>query len=222
MISTNAYFRTFFVKAGGYGTAFTVDVEGDEYLVTARHLIADATTPLRIEIFFSQKWLSTTANLVGLGKGDVDIAVLRLPVRLTAPEFRMTLAVGDFFPGQDVYFLGFPYKMWGDMGEIFQGRPCAFAKKGTISFVSTGHTREFYVDAINNEGFSGGPLFHHPPADPNDIRVLGVVSKFRVEHEPVLTEDGKETKLQVAYNTGFLVAYGSKHVLDIIAAARGA
>lgn len=35
MILTNILYRTFFIKAAQYGTAFTVDVEGVEYLVAA-------------------------------------------------------------------------------------------------------------------------------------------------------------------------------------------
>jgi hypothetical protein len=124
--------------------------------------------------------------------------------------------------GQDVYFLGFPYKMWSDVGSIMGGLPCPFAKKGTVSSLGFGDPQVLYIDAINNEGFSGGPLIFSPLGKPTDVRVAGVVSKFRIEHEPVLDEKGNQTGHTVPYNTGFLVAYGVKHALDIIKAGKSA
>ena len=157
-----------------------------------------------------------SATIVGSGRGPVDIVVLKIPIQLVRPEFKFTPSVGEFFFGQDVYFMGFPYKMWGDVGALLEGRAAAFVKKGTLSFVSTGAVREFFVDAINNEGFSGGPMFFYPKQDPNDIRVIGVVSKFRTEREPVVTQTGEATNLEITYNTGFMLAYGINHVLDIV------
>ena len=102
------------------------------------------------------------------------------------------------------------------------GLPMAFVKKGTLSTLGgNGDNPEmFYVDAINNEGFSGGPLFFYPNNGAQAIHVAGVVSKYRIEFEPVIDADGEETDMTIAYNTGFMVAYSSKHVLEIIAASR--
>ena len=50
----------------------------------------------------------------------------------------------------------------------------------------------------------------------NDYRVIGVVSKFKIEYEPVINSEDEDTGLRVAYNTGFLLAYSMKHALDII------
>lgn len=50
---TNVIYRTFFIKGSLYGTAFTIDHEGEEYLVTAKHLldtVTDTPTILSIEI----------------------------------------------------------------------------------------------------------------------------------------------------------------------------
>ena len=216
MISTNALLHTFFIKTDQYGTAFSLEVDGSEFLVTARHLIDPVADQVSFQIFLNDQWLQAHASVIGRGRNEVDIAVLQITTRLTPPGFRFTPAVSDFSLGQDVYFLGFPYKMWGDVGTFLAGRPCAFGKKGTLSFVSTTEAREFFVDAINNEGYSGGPLFYYPTNDVHDIRVIAVVSKFRVEHEQVLGVDGEPTGMTVPYNTGFLVAYGIRHVLDII------
>lgn len=50
----------------------------------------------------------------------------------------------------------------------------------------------------------------------NDFKVAGVVSKFKTEYEPVIDKEDKETGLRMAYNTGFMVAYGINHVLNLI------
>lgn len=216
MILTNILYRTFFIKAEQYGTAFTIEVDGAEYLVTARHLLNSNESEPVIRIFRENTWLEIKTKLVGHGRGEIDISILQLSTRLTDVEFVVTPSMGEITLGQDVYFLGFPYKMWGDVGSFMDGLPCPFAKKGTLSSISVTKPQVMYVDAINNEGFSGGPLFFYPAGKPNELRIAGVVSKFRVEHEAVLDEEGNPTQMTVPYNTGFLVAYSIHHALEII------
>ncbi|MFD1296688.1 hypothetical protein ACFQ4Q_08565 [Lysobacter gummosus] len=136
-----------------------------------------------------------------------------------AGEIEVFPTLANLALGQDTYFLGFPYKMWGNVGDSMGGMPCAFAKKGGISTLDLGDPQVLYVDAINNEGFSGGPLFFYPDGQPSKVHVAGVVSKFKIEFEPVVDALGNETSMTISYNTGFLVAYGSKHILEIINAA---
>lgn len=216
MILTNILYRTLFIRSEEYGTAFTLDVDGVEYLITARHLLPAQGAEIDLQIFHDMRWLRGRATVVGRGKGEIDIAVLRIESPLTPRGFDVTPSIGELAFGQDVYFLGFPYKMWGDVGSLMAGLPCPFAKKGTLSFLTIETPQVLYVDAINNDGFSGGPLFFYPLGRPTELRVAGVVSKFRVEHEAVLDEHGNATTMTVQYNTGFLVAYGIKHALDII------
>ena len=216
MVFLDAYFRTFFIKAVQYGTAFTINFEGSEYLITAKHLVDTTASAFNIRVFQNNAWVELYVSVLGHGKGDVDISVFSIPSQLSSTEFTLTPAVREFALGQDVFFLGFPYKMWGDLGSFLDGRPCAFIKRGTLSFYDKKENNVLYVDAINNEGFSGGPLLFYPPGRPRDLRVAGVVSKFKVEHEAVLDEQGEATEMRVPYNTGFLVAYGMTHVIEII------
>lgn len=98
--------------------------------------------------------------------------------------------------------------------------PGAFVKKGTVSAYQMRDPQMIHLDAINNAGFSGGPVFFYSPAAPKEGRVAGVVSKFRVESERVVDEQGEPTGYTVPYNTGFLIAYGIQHALDIIKRSR--
>ena len=222
MILTNILYRTFFIKAKDYGTAFTIDVAGNEFLITARHLLPETGDTIDIKVFRSKDWEAMAAKVIGRGKGEIDVAVLALPTRLTPADLPVTPTMGGITLGHDVFFTGFPYKMSGDIGNFMGGLPCPFAKRGTLALLDTTSPQVLYVDAINNEGFSGGPLFFYPHPGSQDLRIAAVVSKFRVEYETVQDEFGEPTKFRVPYNTGFLVAYGIKHVLDLIAQSAGA
>jgi hypothetical protein len=117
--------------------------------------------------------------------------------------------------GQDVFFIGFPYKMWVDYGPNVGGQAGAFLKKGTLSACMPGPPKALYVDAINNEGFSGAPLYYFRNGNIQDPYIAGVVSKYKIEHEYVLDESGEVTDMKVAYNTGFLIAYDIAHAIEL-------
>jgi S1-C subfamily serine protease len=216
MVLFNILYRTFFIRSDQYGTAFTLDVGDNEYLITADHLLPPKVSEVELQIFHDKRWLSGKAQVIGRGQDEIDIAVLRVNARLTPPGLPVTPSIGDLALGQDMFFLGFPFKAWGDVGSFLAGLPLPFAKKGTLSSLSIGTPQTLHIDAINNQGFSGGPLFFYPHTNPNELRIAGVVSKFRIEYEKVLDEDGMPTKMSIPYNTGLMVAYGIKHVLEII------
>ena len=216
MITSNVYNRVFFIKALEYGTAFAIDYENKQYLITAKHLI-DPSNQTSIRFFFNKKWVEIPVTLLGLGAGEIDIAVFRAQAQLCTPVFDLPASSKDMVIGQDVYFLGFPYKMWTDGGEVMRGRPCPFIKKGTLSsaFVSDDGVPRIYIDAINNEGFSGGPIVFHTHGK-YDFRIAGVVSKFKIEYETVIDPAGDHTEMTVAYNTGFLIGYEISNAIEII------
>jgi len=222
MVLSDAYFRTFFIKGLQYGTAFVIRIDDLEYLVTARHLVDTSTPKFNFKVFAHDAWSEVEAMAVGHGVGEVDISLYECPPSLGSTEFTLVPAEGTFALGQDMFFLGFPYMMWGNLRAFLDGRPCAFVKRGTLSFFDAYGQRTLFIDAINNEGFSGGPLLFYPPDNPGQMFVAGVVSKFKVEHEAVLDEHGEVTAMQVPYNTGFMVAYGMANVVNIIHRARGA
>jgi hypothetical protein len=215
MLPTNVFYRTFFLRAGQYGTAFTLDIDGNEFLITAAHLLESNSRNQVIHILRHGRWNRIECELTAAGRGELDIAVLKLPTRMTDPVFTVELTFGNCHVGQDMYFLGFPYKMSADYGPIADGQPGAFLKKGALSAVLPGPPRALYLDALNNEGFSGGPLYFFRNGDVEAPCIAGVVSKYRIEHESVVDASGQETEMRVAYNTGFLVAYDIAHALEL-------
>ena len=216
MITANVLNRVFFIKAQEYGTAFVIDHDDKQYLVTARHLI-DPSSQTSIRLFLDKKWIELPVALLGVGSGEIDVAVFRAQTLLCPKRLPLPASSDEIVIGQDVYFLGFPYKMWTDAGPVMSGRPCPFIKKGTLSsaFISDDGVSRIYIDAINNEGFSGGPIVFHKHGK-NDFRVAGIVSKFKIEFEKVIDPRGDHTEMTVAYNTGFLIGYEISNVIEII------
>jgi Trypsin-like peptidase domain len=215
MITFNVLDRVFFIRGSEYGTAFTLDRHGRQYLVTARHLVGTDPGRSTIEFFHDAKWKSLPVQVVGFGVGEVDVAVLTPGVRLSE-DIPLEPSMGGFALAQDMLFAGYPFKLWADGGPLTYGRPLPFIKKGTLSAYETlTDVKRLWVDAINNEGFSGGPLVFLA-TESNVFKVTGVVSKYRVEEEHIVNEKNEPTGLRVQYNTGLLLAYGIKHVLDLI------
>lgn len=105
MITTNVYFRVFHLKAGGKsGTCFSLDVNGKQYIVCAKHQVEYWDFSNCMEIFHEELWKEVKFDLVGHCEDPIDISVL-------AP------------------FLGFPYGLSGEMGKINRGFPLPLIKK---------------------------------------------------------------------------------------------
>ncbi|MGA7437847.1 MAG: serine protease [Luteibacter sp.] len=215
-IQANILYRVFFIKAGQYGTAFTIDVEGSEYLVTAKHLFDQVESIDEIRLFRNNEWTRYAVHAFAFCRGEADIAVLRLHERLSPPDLPVMSTVDGLVLGQDVYILGFPHKMHEDVGQQLGGNPCPLIKRGTASSLGGGDPQVLFVDALSNEGFSGGPVTFLAPNTPKDVRVAGVISGFRTHPEPVIGSDGEPTGAYVEMNTGLLRAYGIKYALDLI------
>lgn len=217
MITSNVLHRVFFIKGDDYGTAFTIDVDEKQYLITAKHLFVNPSATTGIKLFFDQRWHDLPVTHVGSGNGEIDISVYSAAHVRLSPDLALEPTLNGIVIAQDVYFVGYPYKMWTNAGVTLASRPFPFVKKGTLSsaFDSGDSTSRIYIDALNNEGFSGGPVVFIPPGK-RDFCVAGVVSKFKTELEPVIGPDGIDSGHKVAYNTGFLIAYPVQYALDLI------
>ncbi|MDE2892392.1 MAG: serine protease [Chloroflexota bacterium] len=224
MITTNVVQRTLHIRFGNKtGTAFAIDREDRQYLVTARHLLEDAGQNDGTYIYKDKKWVNFQFQAAGIGEGETDVAVMALPFRI-APRYPLEPSSGGMLHGQQVFFLGFPFG-WDGRGEnINHGYPVPFVKAGVMSAVHFGEPSLIYIDAHGNKGFSGGPVVYRDPSKPNsDLKVAGVVAhgptpirKPIVDERglPLVEEDGKGAYF--AENQGFVVAIGIRHVVDLI------
>lgn len=216
MITANVLRRVFFFKAADYGTAFSIHVDGREYLITAKHLLTAESEPLKASVMHDNKWCDLNAELVGRSKKGVDIAVLAMKTPL-APDLPMVPSAEGAIVGQDMYFLGFPFKLWTNAGPAMGGWPFPFVKRATwASTTDIGDGVErFYLDALSNQGFSGGPVVFRKGTS-TEFSVCAVASGFRTEREAVMDDKGEPTGDTVEYNSGFLVADSIDYALRII------
>lgn len=130
-VTTNILQRTFHIRRHeASGTCFTLDVDGRQYLATARHVVAGIQGDGVIEIAHGNgKWLPLGVKLVGHGDGDADVSVLAPRVLFGAPH-PLSITTAHLMLAEDLYFLGFPFGMSFDVGELNAGFPMPLVKKG--------------------------------------------------------------------------------------------
>ena len=157
------------------GTAFTIEVHRKQYFLTARHVVENISFGDNILVWRAGKWNELEVNIVGLGIGGIDVAVLSCTYQLTpAPQLNAT-AEGLGY-SQHVYFLGFPFGWKQEMGRINNDYPIPFVKSGIVSAFADSPSG-FYIDGHVNPGFSGGPVVFRPSKDKDGkLCVAGIVS----------------------------------------------
>jgi hypothetical protein len=209
------------------GSAFTIEVDGKQYLITARHLLEGFGSEGEIELWIQGRWSKMRARAVYPAKEAVDIAALDLGRQVTV-TFPLEPSSGGLTLGQQVYFLGYPHGLGSAVsaplpsgfGEI------PFLKSGIVSALDDRDPEAsvLYLDGQNNPGFSGGPIvFWHSPS--GSFRVAGVVRGYRNEALPVLKSDKLGDPAAKAYkdlytraNSGIVVGYDILHIVEAIRA----
>jgi hypothetical protein len=200
----NALSRTFMVQTTTErGTIFSIDVDGREYWITAKHLLKglkhppygefkekSATVQILNPGLERQQWLTETFSVIDPGN-NIDILVL-VPSHLILDK-PIPLNVGDDVPmGGDCEFLGFPYGGgWrAKFDKQFYWLP--YMKHCTVSGMfaepskgSPDDAMVWVLDGINNAGFSGGPMLY---STGEQQRVFAVVSGYQTEPTEVLPE----------------------------------
>jgi S1-C subfamily serine protease len=214
MVTANFVHRTFRIKCdAAIGTAFTVDADGKQYLLTAKHVVEHFGPDNSLEVFGNGKWSTVPATLVGHADNQLDVSVLAPTTAMSPPNLPVVVSSDGLAYGQDVYFLGFPYGVLSEviLGEA--GHPLPLVKKAILS---TFAGSVYLLDGHNNPGFSGGPvIFGRGGSLPNSA--AAIVSGYRFDPEPVLHGD-TETALTIRSNTGIIIAYKIEIALDLIRA----
>jgi S1-C subfamily serine protease len=209
--------RVLLIRNGSIqGTCFSIEVDDRQYLATAKHLFPGTNENAVIEIYHSKKWEQLPVSV--LRSVEADVAVLIPPVVLT-PTMKISLTNNaGMFLGEDVYFLGFPYGLSTDnTGDINNGFPIAFLKKGIISAWRNGTNKysTTFVDGMNNPGFSGGPLFIGTKSPTETVKVLAIISGYRINPDRVINND-IDTGLRSAANSGIIECPNIQYAMDEI------
>jgi len=213
-VATDILQRTFHIRHGdSAGTCFTVDVDNRRYLVTARHLVETIQAQGVVEIQHNGVWRSVAVDLVGHGEGSVDLSVLA-PQSLFGATHPLVMTTASLLLSEEVYFLGFPYGLSFDAGELNSGFPMPLVKRATVSamYLDEGF---MLLDGHNNPGFSGGPVVRR--WNGSEQVVLGVVSAYRSEKSRVVDDAGNSGPYSYIMNTGIVVMYDSRKLKELIA-----
>jgi hypothetical protein len=173
-------------------TAFTIDVDGREYLLTAKHVVNGLRHEDKIDVFMNDDWSPLNVKIFRCDD-PIDIAVLIPPYQLTV-NFDLPYDRTDFFFGQDAYFLGFPYGIQSSGHGVNGPYPLAIIKRGTISgTVGVDPSKKavmILLDGYNNPGFSGAPIVYRDLNSQSGfvMKLIGVVSGFLPEVVPAMKE----------------------------------
>ena len=226
MITSNIIHRVFpIIWNNNIATAFTIDVEYYQYIITAKHLFFDENnndlTKIdlkkinNINIIKDNNYINIAIKSIIIDNELVDMAVFSIDDRIS-PNFVAEPKSNGLIYGQDLYFIGYPYQLdWGN-GHMNFGRPFPLARKGIASSLPSLSVPNgiFYIDAINNAGFSGSPVIFKQP-NSNDFNIAGVISAYRTNKNNVL-KNNSITDYYVSENTGLTIAYSIDQAIAAI------
>jgi Trypsin-like peptidase domain len=157
MIPTNVINRVLHLSSGDHtATGFVAHVDGREYLVTARHFVSLIPTN-GLQISHGEAWHDANVQKVG-DSANSDVSVLCLEYSICHEALTVTLTTEGLTYGQDVYFLGYPFGFDVQLENLRNGYPMPFVKRATVSNLARFQGGDFWLDGLNNVGFSGGPV----------------------------------------------------------------
>lgn len=242
--TSNVITRIVMVESRYYrGSTFSIDVDGREYWITAKHILTGAKNPpwgsvtdksvslkmLNPKADEGENWLTTNFSVIDTGK-DIDIVVLapQHPLLQNPLPSLPTNSEGVLFGG-DCEFLGFPYG--GSWRARFNDRSLSwmpFVKHCGVSAMTVAEGPKIWVlDGINNEGFSGGPVIFRTGSEQ---KLFAAVSGYRLEPAEIVSaaaekeqsakkskqQEPPESHLRANVNSGFIIAYDISYAIDAI------
>ena len=224
VITSNVILRTYNIKRGNAtGTACVIDRENKQYLVTARHVVEGVKSKDQIAFSFERRWHTIDIEVVGIGVGDLDVAILACPLRLS-PTHQLEASTRGLAYGQLVYFLGFPFGWNGGGEDLNRGCPLPFVKSGVLStFYKNDNRSLFYIDGYGNRGFSGGPVVFVPgerqSSEATPFQLAGIIVNYPMPLEsqrPILDKRGNGLDAYFIENPGLVAAVNISSVTEII------
>lgn len=202
----------------GVATGFSVEsLKGNQFLVTARHVVEDASgSPLKASIEGREATIKAEA-LSGI-PAEVDIAVMPLEIKFTA-DLDISTSSDGLIWSQEVYFLGYPHGLQTLIDHAPE-QAFAFVKQGILSALQTeGDVKAWFVDGHNNPGFSGGPLcFEHSKT--KKWGVFAVVSGYWPEplqmKGNISSDQLDEVVDRLVANSGIVIGYDISYAVEAI------
>ncbi|MYA09785.1 MAG: trypsin-like peptidase domain-containing protein [Holophagales bacterium] len=224
-LTVNVLYRVFPIRIGtDVGSAFTLEIGDEQYIVTAGHLLK-GPAPTEVEVKIArEEWVRIPVRLVGRGEGQ-DVLVLATTVDLS-PRYPVEVGTEGLVLGQPVRFLGFlPDVETAPIPGYERGAPLVAG--GVFSGFGK-NSGSLWIDGHNNKGFSGGPVVYHPLKAPTleecRWKVAGIITGYH--HVPVFTEGNVQVlaanNQPVVANSGLMVATTIRTVEELVRRTQGA
>ena len=223
--TTNVLQKTFLIAQGNLtGTAFAAEWKGQEYLVTARHVVPDQSAPLKV--VHAEKWKPLPVTGIHHHPGHPDVAVITLNQQV-APRHPVELSPGGFLLEDRVFMLGFPFGWDHTQYDINNGYPMPFVKAAVFSaMLPIKGTPTIVLDGHSNRGFSGGPIIAEGTAQ--IPKIIGVTSQAQNESTPHPSDFDPPLKQLNGHpipdghvhptNAGFIFAHSIRYAIEVIEA----
>ena len=107
MVTANVIQRVLNIRIDdSQGSAFTIEREGREYVVTARHVVEGIEGAQRTAVVFDDEWRDIDFSVVGVAEGDVDVAVLACGQQLS-PTYPFEASTEAWSTGSEPTSWGF-------------------------------------------------------------------------------------------------------------------
>jgi S1-C subfamily serine protease len=181
--------RVFHVKsASSLGTAFALDIDGRQYLVSALHVVEQAAETAALEVYVQGGWKQFWVDIIGVDF-TADIAVFALKEAITRRGLQIETGSTGFVAGQEVFILGFPLGIVGI--AVNPGFPIPLIKRGVVSLLMPGSPNSVYISASANPGFSGGPVYFANPKS-GKATLMAIVLEELGYQAPVKDAQGVE------------------------------
>lgn len=217
MVTSNIIQRTFYIKYQNYlGTGFTFERNGTQYLASVKHIFSLAESGQHIEfsLMRNNEWITVNSIIQKHKTKSVDIAILSLPEDIS-PRHPIELSIEGMTMSQDAFFLGFPLgHFMEDTNYLNNGYPIPFVKQGIVSTIpiTKDGLQLFYLDALNNPGFSGGPCVAFP--NNNQLpRIYGITKGYLPDPIDVNTPFGN---YGFESNSGLVEIHSINHLKEIV------
>lgn len=221
-LTTNILLRVFPLRIGTeHGTAFTLELKGRQYIVTAKHLF-QGDMPATVEIALDD-WTTLPVALVGRGRGKHDVLVLATD-RQVSVTFPVEVGIRGLMLGQSVRFLGYFHNVTTSPLPGHKRRGAPLVMSGIVSGFNYPELEDegssLWIDGHNNMGFSGGPVVFQPATARSAAacrwRIAGVISGYAPAPIEVTTITGWPTAAVAISNAGLLRAIPIETVRDLI------
>jgi len=209
--------RVLFIRYGNrVGSAFTIEINEQQYIITARHNVENICEEDNISIYHDFRWKDLKVKSISFDDPKFDVIVLVPDFQIT-PKTDVKFTMDNLYIGQDIYFLGFPFGLKTELGELNSNFPIPFVKKGICSAIDFTN-KEFikiWIDGFSNPGFSGGPIIFKDYSSGN-FKIAGLLKGHLIEKVDIYSSNNTNTNDFVKINSGIILGISIGNIIDKI------